>query len=126
MEIAELQEKLEKTKNLLQHKEVLLAQLDTVNKEITLLLSQLKDSGGTRKSLSHSLNYYIIRAMAPGAQMSPQQIADKVVELGYETTNEKFAGYIQAALKKRKDVSKVRHGIYVRKASLKQTSTKEL
>ena len=119
MDIANLKEKLERVQVLLERKENRLAEIKSMDEEISSLLSQIKTKSN-RKSLAHSLNYYIVRVMAPGAHMRICVVAAKILELGYETTNEKFASYVQVQLKKRNDTVLVRHGVYMRKANIQQ------
>ncbi len=127
MDIANLKEKLERVQELLERKEIILAEIETIDTTIASLLSQIQTkTNKPSKSLAHSLNYYIIRAMAPGAHMHLWAIAAKILELGYETTNERFSSYLQVQLKKRNDIVVVRHGVYMRKANIQQKTQTEV
>jgi len=116
METSKLREQLSNIQKLLEEKEELEARLQKVSKEVEDLLKKLLPKPKPKRGLAHSLDYYLIRAMAPGAHMTPSEIAAKVVELGYPSSNKSLASYIQTYItKKRKDIVKVRHGVYMRR-----------
>ena len=115
-DINELQRKVNEIQGLIVTKKKLLLELATIDTQLNNLLSQtqIKKPTSKKRSLAHSLNFYIMRVMAPGAHMSPKEIATKVKEAGYQTNNEKFTGYIHKIINKREDIKKVRFGVYAR------------
>ena len=120
MDVNELQGKLNRLQSLITNKKKLLTQLSEVEEEINIILSQVHVKPKKKGNLSLALHNYISRAMAPGAHMTPKEIARKVKEFGYESTNPMFSSYIQQRLLRRDDIKKIGRGVYCRIAKVSQ------
>lgn len=128
MNIQTIQEKLNRCQVLLKNKQELTTTLSEIDKELNTLLSQVQtkavgSNSKEKRSLAHSLDYYIIKVMCPGAHMTPIEVSIKVQEEGYHTDNKDFASYMGSILANREDVMKVRHGVYTRVVELKDALT---
>ena len=101
---------------LLERKRHYLKELDNVNVKIQGIISSLNPKTQINHNGIQNFDHYLIRVMAPGAHMTPAKIAAAMQQLGFKTNSKSFAGYLAAKMKKRKDIIRISHGTYMRKA----------
>lgn len=119
----EIQTKLKQLDRLFDQKALLATKTEVVEEEINVLLGQLqirKGSTAKKKTLGHGSNLYITKVCAPGAHMKTKEIAAKLLEAGYQTTNKKFPEYVSIVLRNRIDMDRIRYGVWCRKPNLEQ------
>ena len=125
----ELQERLTKLQGLVNRKKASERELKEIEEEINTVLSEMRVTRikhtNHRSNGKSPINNYILRIMAPGAHMALKTIAEKILEAGYETTNARFGSYLHSVLSNRKDIRKIRRGVYTRVASLIQKGRDE-
>ena len=107
----------------LQQKKELVDRINELNGKIQHLSKRLGVSNAvqlvetpkkTRVSNSATIQQYIYRAMAPGAHMKIDEIAQKVLEKGYKTKSKTFNGQVGEAVRQRGDTRRISYGKYVR------------
>ena len=65
-----------------------------------------------------NLDNYIIKVMAPGAHMALCVIEAQVLEEGFVSNDKTFKTRVCKRLRERNDVTKIRRGVYMRRALL--------
>lgn len=124
IEVEEMTRKLGDIQNLLKRKTNLLTLIEGIDNEIKQHLALIRpgNGGGGKRVKTGSLGNYITRVMAPGAHATLKGLAKRVQEAGYvsEGAGTTLRNSIYTILMQREDVTRVRHGVYVRKTGLIQ------
>lgn len=117
---------LKRVEELLLERDSLNIRLVKVNENIANALAIIKgvENGKIAKhpkrKTNNEVNHYLTKVMAPGAEMTAPQIFQRMQLEGFKTNNESFVSYLQQNYLKRKDIKKVRRGVYKRVPSLEQ------